>query len=803
MSAALKLEDNSAALMDTAGEALTAREWAELLGLTDRSVRLAMEQVQPETRFVRGGLAKVYRFADLPPFYRAKLETLRAKHVASSYSSLISMRHVETRWVPDRAWMSYPEATRDRALKKKAVAQVYFAALDNGRQKQEANLLARAEWLRQFGEPGSFNSIRRLEALVETRGGIDFAPLEAYCDGKSTPHVMARRQHKLGIPEELIAEFKARTVQEGMEHISSAFRSLELDWNAGRAVAGLGRREGARPFPYKLSQFRAFAASTAARRQGSHGKARARREALPAMRTSTANLRRAELYLLDDSRLDIIATDDLTGRPVECRLYWMIDVGPRRIEGFVLREMGHIKANDVDTLVTRVLRSSGLAALGAGYKTRVKFEGGTVSCSPARKSLLLGSWPAQLEIDSTSMDGGKNHPGAPVQSGSGHWMGKAHIESFMRTVSFFLEHLPGQRGGTFRRQPAQLGLQGRDRESGYLNYHLGSSLHEAALLEYGNRALEWIETGEVASAPEGGVHLRRLKVSALHPVSWIQHAIQEFIAYYNGRTDHRMEGFDRIEYKDPETGAKKWRMESPHERALALDRQAPTVRIPASDAAFLLTHDAKPKTVRAGGSSPGLTMDIAPWKGLRFWHEGSKACHEASLLATTEKQYTVVYDREAIRLWTPESDYTPEVHLLTEAPGKPGSRWLETLPLASYGDRTDAESMAAELEKVKRAEKRHTAELVRAAAPALARRTAEAQENISTLRGTITVLDQLRATAEPSGLITDIRAGRPVETGEPTRAGQMDGAAAELARFQAEHLPAPVAPATEDEPEIF
>ena len=122
--------------------------------------------------------------------------------------------------------------------------------------------------------------------------GGDFAPLEAYCDGKSCPHTAARREVKLGISPALIAEFADRCTK--VEHISAAFHSLEIDWPMGRHINGLGVREGNEPFPFKLKQLRDYAPSTPARRLNSHGKARARREALPAMRTSTALLRRAE-----------------------------------------------------------------------------------------------------------------------------------------------------------------------------------------------------------------------------------------------------------------------------------------------------------------------------------------------------------------------------------------------------------------------------------------------------------------------------------------------------------------------------
>jgi len=722
-------------------EALTASEWSRLLGVGTRAFNLRKITKGGMAQGSNNGLVTVFRFRDLPEDYRITATALRESQGVALCRDLLDIdaRNRAT-WQPPRKLAQLPPATQEKAQKVREVMLAYFAALDQGKQKNEANAIARSLWVRLFPEPPASSKKKRKpcctsktisnwEKKIKDRGGPDFAPIEAYADGKSVPHVSTRLESR--IPADLIAEYKDLSTK--VEHLAAAHRALEIEWLMGREVPGIGCRKGDAPFPYTERQLRKFAASTAARRMGSHGKARARRECLPNVATTTANLRRGELYQLDDTRVDIIATDDLTGRPVELKSYIMMDVGPRRIEGWLLREAGNIRASDVEALVARVLRSSGVAALRSGYLTTIKHERGTVACSPARQSLIEGAFPGRVRISRTSMDGGKNHGGDFSQASSGHWQGKQHIESFMRTFAFFLEHAPGQRGGDYTRQPAALGLKGRDHATNALDYTRGSRIADAALLTGAERAIEYIEDGLEAriEACESDRCERvngRLKINSLLPASRIAGIIREVIAYYNARTDHRMEGFARIESQGTD-GRTKWRMESPDERANRLANLCPTERLSVQDASMLVRTVTRTVTVKPNG----VTMDLSPYKGLRFFRPDSIACHEAGLLSTCEKKFVAAFDPESIL-----HSGVQEIYLLagTGPDWKPGdpAKFVEALPLAQPLDRARPEDAAAELEKTRGVEHRMAAELLRAAAPSIARRLADSRENVSRLR---------------------------------------------------------------------
>lgn len=302
---ALALATVSPRALAAADVELTANEWAQLLGVTKKAFTLRRV---PHARMVAraGGLTKVYPFADLPPDYRAQLEEQRRRQGCWSYAELLNVRAVETRWEPAKEIGTLPPASQEKATRVREVMAVYFAASEAGMTLSAANQRARAKWVEVFGEECNEKTVRRWADKIEARGGPQFAPLEAYADNKSVPHERARLAHKLEISPDLLAEFKCRCVdnERGAVHIAGAIRSLEMDWQNGRAIPGLGlapRRDA--PFPFTYHQLRPFAPATAVRRLGTMGKAAALREALPHGKQTAAFLRRMELVVMDDSRV--------------------------------------------------------------------------------------------------------------------------------------------------------------------------------------------------------------------------------------------------------------------------------------------------------------------------------------------------------------------------------------------------------------------------------------------------------------------------------------------------------------------
>jgi hypothetical protein len=728
------------------------------------------------------------------------------------FADLVEMLHVEKRWSPPRKWESYPATARERAEKRKSALSFYFKAIEEGSTKEVGKQLAMRAWEDLFGVKCAERTIRNWVELIDDRGGFEFAPLVAYVDGKSCAHKKSQLKTKLparlGLTEEqfelLAGEIKARSVK--YEHVSSVHHSLKLDWMMRREIPGLGLRQGNADFPLTKKQVRAFAASTGARRLGSHGNARFARECAPWIHTTTATVRPLELLVLDDTRIDLICHDDLNPlNLIELKAYILMDVATRRILAFTVKE-GALGKEDVFAMLARSLRGFGLPAK---YPMHILFERGAVACAPASETLLTSIWPARIAVHRTSMGGGDSEVGGFWESRSGHWMGKPWIESFMRTLAVLLEHLPGQRGGQYRLQPSMLGLKGRDRSTGRLSYDKGygprsTQMHEAALTGAANMALDWIAGGNGKDPRE------RLKSSPLRPKRWVIEQIAQTIALYNDETDHDREGFARIEFQDPKTGALRSRSESSNERWHALSQQWPAERIDPADAATLLRYRGKAVTVDARN---GVTFDLAPFKGLRFWKPDSLACYLAHQLVTQQKKMVALYDAEAFRMWRPDCGWQPEIHLIVDAnsatwkPGDSEGRYLETLPLYGSVDRMDAAAIVQAAADKARVVRRIKGELVQVVGKSrdFQKQLEDLDHDEAQLKGVVIhAMDLNRPQLPQSDFTKSVIVG--VDSAQfISRADQQPRALNELEEFQAKHsTDLEALPDTDaEDPEIF
>jgi len=792
-------------LIMSRSETLSARQWAGLIGITRAAFN--MERVAPVHS--KDG-RRYFAFDSLPLRWQLELNAKKEQHRAHNFTDLIDMLRVMRRWSPSRKWESYPANTRAIAEKRKAALSFYYKALDEGRTKEVAKRLAIHAWSDLFSSHGAVSpcserTIRNWVARIDARGGFDFAPMEAYVDGKSCTHKKAqlatRLPAQLGLTEEqfesLAGEIKARSVK--CEHISTVHHSLKLDWLMNREVPGLGIRQAGADFPLTKKHVRAFAASTGARRLGSHGQARFASECAPFIHTTTATLRPLELIVLDDTRIDLICHDDLNpSRLIELKAYLIMDVATRRILGFTVKE-GALGKEDVSALLARVLRGFGLPAK---YPMHIIFERGAVACAPASETLLTSLWPGRIVVHRTSMDGGNSTVASFWESRSGHWMGKAWIESFMRTLAILLERLPGQRGGHYVRQPAMLGLKGREHTTGRLLYDKGSSplstqMHEASLTAWADLSCQWIDGGL-------GKDVRpRMKSSPLRPKRWVIEQIAETVALYNNETDHAREGFARIEFQCPQTGALKSRSESSNERWNALSQRVEFARIHPADAATLLRWRGKTVTVDARN---GVVFDLAPFKGLRFWKPESLCCHLAAQLATQQKKFVALFDAEAFRTWGP-GDPPLEIHMICDvntATWKAGDegRYVETLPIYGAVDRTDAAAMAQAAADKARVVRRVKLELVQAAGPHVARQLADLEHDEAQLRGVVVRMNEVQSQLPQSDFTKSIATGD--DSAEfVTRREMQPIALKKLEEFQAAHLPPPSSDDDEKEPEII
>lgn len=714
-----------------APEKLPARDWYTLLGISRQAFEKAAKNIG-ESAVVEGAVRRVYDFAALPAEYRAQLDALRVKQGAASFADLLDMRRVETRkWKPPKAWAEYGAGTRLRAEQWHAALAVWYRALANARTKVEANRLARCEYERITGRRVSDKQVYRKAKLIDERGG-EFAPITAYCDNKEKPHPAQR----LAVPEDFAAALRSKACEPGVLLFSAAVRYFEIRWKCGEEVPGLGRaREAGEPFPYTVRQLRKLAPSRVARVIGGRGKAAAKFDGLLAAPAVAAReLRLRERIVLDDKRLDLVALDDETGRPVSLVLYIAMDETTRQVLGYLLREDGAVRQTDVEGLVTFILRVCGFAGHSAGYATHLIFERGTVAISEERKRLIEALFPGEIVIHRTSMIGGTNFAGDFHQVATGNFFGKGKLESFMATLDRYLAHVPGQRGNVYRNQPAMLGdltlTPERLAEARQLK---GTMIEEAVLCAQMARAVAWVDDGKAAlpgafqAAQASGVRAPLLYVSQVHT------ALQAMIAHYNCERGHRR-GETTGDFEDirlVDNGALRAVSESSNDKAARLEAQLAMrgrslQRIAAADAAVLL-HKVRRVTVRARDGAKAIVAGVAR----QYWCADSLACAAAARNAGGEKEYLALFNpedpSELLLLDNPPAHVAPTA---TELPAGMQPVFLEALPLYVAPEITDAGGMAARAREVARDHGRAAHELNRTLVPFAAEHTERRERNL-------------------------------------------------------------------------
>lgn len=353
----------------------------------------------------------------------------------------------------------------------------------------------------------------------------------------------ARRRGRIKVPPELVEELHARACQPGAEAYSRAIKTVKRDWANGRHVPGLGSWQvwyaaaypdqplprTAPDFPIADRTLYNYAPGKAAKRWGNRGKAAAL-PMLPHLVRDSSNLRPGEVYQSDDVRLDLVAVDDLTGKPTDMVAYIMYEVGSRYIPSFVMRPANAMQKRDVDLLIARGLKTLGI---GRDYTTHIWFERGTLTMSQEAADLLMAASEGRIRIHWTTMNGDRTHQGAHADDRSGHWMGKGTVEALMRKLHLELMDLPGQRGSHYSRQPASLGWTGSDSAP-----TRGSLADEAAKI------------GDIIKWTGGRV---RLELPLLF-VSQVNAVLRRAITALNNERGHRMQGFGTITERQVQPG---------------------------------------------------------------------------------------------------------------------------------------------------------------------------------------------------------------------------------------------------------
>ncbi len=286
------------------------------------------------------------------------------------------------------------------------------------------------------------------------------------------------------MPTTLKAEIQRRATNnlaghdsKGRAIMAGVYKDLCKEWMAGKFIQGLGtwqdfwredpRTKGlplppvAPEFPWCERTFRRHCGSRALRDRGNRGDAAGKKH-LPHVQINYAHLRKCELYTLDDKRIDHACIDD-AGNPVECFAYLLMEVASRSIVAVTLKPGSgdkRLHAEDVDELLARGLSTPGFG-IGVGYTTHIKFERGDLACTEHAQMILESGSGGGIKVHRTSMDGDVVWAGTAADKQSGHWAGKAVIESFMRNLDNRLQSLPGARGNHYQNSPANLGFEDR------------------------------------------------------------------------------------------------------------------------------------------------------------------------------------------------------------------------------------------------------------------------------------------------------------------------------------------------------
>jgi len=120
-----------------------------------------------------------------------------------------------------RRWEDYPENSRRRAMFRKEAMASYYSSLANGSSHSTAENEARAIWIKLTGNPCTSRTVRRWADKIRSHGGFQTAPLVAFLDDKSCPHLNARKRRGT-----IRRAAKAETKTKRSAHYESVGRSM-------------------------------------------------------------------------------------------------------------------------------------------------------------------------------------------------------------------------------------------------------------------------------------------------------------------------------------------------------------------------------------------------------------------------------------------------------------------------------------------------------------------------------------------------------------------------------------------------
>jgi hypothetical protein len=814
------------AIISQPSEALTARQWGSLLGITAKAFQLRRIPIAGRIR-LQGGLTNIYAFADLSDDDRTDLDKKRLDNRCLKFVDLldvvdhdararINLKNISSGRKTGFAQFS-ADAQQIAHLRMKAMS-VYYEALARGVLEKNANALACQTWeaearTMKTADDGPlsitmrtccYKKIQRLARKLRKFGDAN-APIEAYLDGKSCAHANARRQ----LPHSLEKDFKSRMTESryGVPSVAVIHRDYCAAWDAGCEIPGLGCRtvEG-EPFPVTISQLQRVAPARAVREIAGRGKFSAKTKALlAAPPLDWSQVEPMRVVMFDDKVLDcMVLTDDglRAFRPV---IYFAYCAGTGRVLAYVCREEGRMTQLDVEGLEAAVLREHGFHEPSIWVRER-----GTVSMTRLRKDFLERLFHPHLVIHPTMMIGGANALGDWKQAGKGNFFGKGRLEAACGAFDWIMHTIPAQTGNAYQEQPAMLGdttltLQNiinsarRDRNGEWAKRRngaggtrcpqrvgSGSLLEESILTAAMSRVIAWTESHENLTAYEAALQTG-IKPPILYYSDFVA-LLGELFRRFNNRRGHAMQGFDRIRVPHPNNAPvpvgeadsfphTQFLTESPNDKAArmfeTMNLQGRKIRRPTDENIGLLLHKLARVTVNANGA---VCSHGPQGRSIRYWHEHSRAQHDARSVTGGKKVFLALYNPIA-----PDALYllaNPPGHInasATELPKNFKPQLYEVLPRYVGPDPTNPDAMHERSARVQE----FNAPLARAVAVySEPRLLAQSQKR-----------KQLKDRLEP--LRSTVMSARPQVAPEPTDFGSLGADVAAAERVILDSLAAP------------
>lgn len=115
-------------------------------------------------------------------------DRISAQHRKWLTAKRAKIQELRKPWRPQKRLAELPPYSQAEAWGRRLVAEMYYEALAEGLPPIWAEWIARMFYLSIFDKEFCGASVRRLIRIVEKRGGIVLAPIEAFATEKSVPH---------------------------------------------------------------------------------------------------------------------------------------------------------------------------------------------------------------------------------------------------------------------------------------------------------------------------------------------------------------------------------------------------------------------------------------------------------------------------------------------------------------------------------------------------------------------------------------------------------------------------------------